>query len=402
LIERLITKDTESTKATNTTRSRTMMRYSCVSVLFVLFVLSSSTTEAQNRVVEGRVTHPSASGRPVGVAKQWVVLHRVATSGGAPLDSTQTARDGRYRIRYVADTTDPDALYFVSSRYAGIAYFSPPLRGAQVRGGDADVIVYETTTDASKLGVQGRHLVVSAPRGGRREVAEIFELENPGTHTLVARDSTTPIWWTPIPAQAESASVAPGDVSAGAVTFKPGRAELYAPMSPGVRQVALTYLLDADAFPLAVPMHRKASLVEVLLEEPRASVDGAKLTEVAPATIEGRQFRRFLAQDAEGNAVMRVTAPEPVQKTRRGLAWLGVGTAVAMLLAIVLWLRRDRKGGRAVSGQRESESEQLIAQIAALDAGFERTRSDRASYDAKRAELKAQLARALAAEKQPV
>lgn len=368
--------------------------------LFASFAWISSAG-AQGRIVEGRVTRPGPNDRPVGVAKQWVVLHRVGTKGGAPLDSTQTKSDGRYRISYKADDSDPEALYFVSSRYGGIAYFSPPLRSARVSGGDADVIVYETSTDASNISVQGRHLVISAPRNGRREVAEIFELENPGTHTVVAKDSASPIWWTTIPVQAESASVAPGDVSAGAMTFKSGRAELYAPMSPGVRQVALTYLLDADAFPLSVPLQRKASLVEVLLEEPRASVEGAKLTEVAAATIEGRQFRRFLAQDADGNAVMRVTAPEPVQRTRRGLAWLGVGTAFVMLLAAILWLRRSGEGIRVSRARGPSESELLIAQLAALDARFERAPGDRSSYDAKRSELKAQLTRALAAEKEP-
>ena len=351
------------------------------------------------------MTRPSADGRPVGVARQWVVLHRVGTSGGAPVDSVQTARDGRYRISYRADASDPDALYFVSSRYAGIAYFSPPLRNPRVAGGDADVVVYETSTDASKLGVQGRHLVVSAPRGGRREIAEIFELENPGTITLVARDSVTPIWWTAIPASAESVSVAPtGDISAGAVTFKPGRAELYAPISPGVRQVALTYLLDDDAFPLTVPVQRSAALVEVLLEEPRADVEGAKLTEVAAATIEGRQFRRFLAQEAPANAVMRVTTPEPIEGTRRSLLWLGIGVAIAMLAAAVLWFRRSAAGVRVAGARSHSipESERLVAEIAALDAQFERTPTDRSAYDARRADLKAQLTRALAAEKEPV
>jgi hypothetical protein len=368
-----------------------------------MLLLLTAPIGAQSRIVEGRVTRPGPGGPPVGVARQWVVLHRVGTKGGAPLDSTQTRDNGRYRISYKADDSDPDALYFVSSRYSGIAYFSPPLRGARVSGGDADVVVYETSTDGSKIRVQGRHLVISAPRNGRREVAEIFELENPETHTVIAKDSVTPIWWAAIPARAESATVAPGDVSANAMTFRPGRAELYAPMSPGVRQVALTYLLDADAFPLTVPMQRTSSLVEVLLEEPRASVEGAKLTEVAAATIEGRQFRRFLAQDAEGNAVMRVTAPEPVQKTRRGLAWLGVGTAFVMLLAAVLWLRRSGRGIVVTSGARSraTESERLIAELAALDARFERTPSDRASYDATRAELKSQLTRALAAEKDP-
>ena len=368
-----------------------------------LFAACSVAAEAQSqRVVEGRVTRPSQNGRPVGVARQWVVLHRVGTAGGAPVDSVQTARDGKYRITYRDDPSDPDALYFVSSRYAGIAYFSPPLRSPRMSGGDADVIVYETSTDGSQVAVQGRHLVVSAPRGGRREIAEIFELQNPGTKTLVARDSVTPIWWTTLPKGADSVSIAPtGDLSAGAIQFKPERAEIYAPISPGVRQVALTYLLDEDDFPLTIPMQRSAALVEVLLEEPRANVEGAKLTEVAAATIEGRQFRRFLAQEAQANAVLRVTTPEPIQGTRRSLAWLGVGVAAAMLLAAVLWLRRNARGIRVASQKSLSATEELIARIATLDAQFERTPTDRASYDATRAELKAQLERALAAEKEP-
>lgn len=380
-----------------------MMSWSCLVVACVSVVLGSSTAEAQSRIVEGRVTKPSASGQPVAVPRQWVVLHRVGTSGGAPVDSVQTGRDGRYRISYRDAAADPDALHFVSSRYAGIAYFSPPLRTTRVSGGDADIVVYETSSDASALTVQGRHLVVSAPRGGRREIAEIFELSNQGTLTLVARDSANPLWWAALPAAAESASVAPtGDISAGAVVFREGRAELYAPISPGVRQVALTYLLADDAFPLTVPMERSAALVEVLLEEPRADVEGAKLTEVAPATIEGRQFRRFLAQEAPANAVMRVTAPEPIQAARRGLAWLGVGVAATLLLGALFWLSRNARGLRLASAprSRESASEALVAQIAALDAQFERSPGDRAAYDARRAELKSQLTHALAAEKE--
>src|SRR5687767_3881562 len=89
------------------------------------------------RTVEGRVLRAAATA-PVPVTGQWVVLHRVGSDHSAPLDSVRTDRAGRYRIRYTL-TGDPDALYFVSSRYSGIAYFSPPLRTPTVRGGDADV-----------------------------------------------------------------------------------------------------------------------------------------------------------------------------------------------------------------------------------------------------------------------
>lgn len=346
-------------------------------------------------------------GRPLPVAAQWVVLHRVGSDQSAPLDSVRTDRAGRYRFRY-ALSGDPGALYFVSAKYDGIAYFSPPLRSPTVRGGDADVMVFSTTTETSLLRLQGRHLVVSAPRGARREIAEIFEIENPGYRTVVARDSVTPAWSTPLPTSAESASVAPGDLSAGTVAFRAGRGEVYAPVSPGVRQIALTYLLPANAFPLSLPLGRAVSVLEVLLEEPRAIVTGAGLAEVAPAAIDGRMFRRFLAQDVPAQAVMLVTAPPPVVQGLAAIKVLGVVTTLIMIVALGVWVIRRRQTGPMSdvpspppASRVPAAVDLLIAELATLDARFEMAPAndaDRAAYERQRAELKGRITRALAAE----
>jgi len=346
-------------------------------------------------------------GSPGPAAGQWIVLHRVGSDRAAPLDSARSGADGRFRFRYTP-FGDPDALYFISAHYGGIAYFSPPLRADTVRGEDADVIVYDTTTDTAAVRVQGRHLVVSAPRGAKREIAEVFELENDGTRTVVARDTTSPLWFTHLPAEAESARVAPGDVSAAAVLFRRGRAELYAPVSPGVRQLVLTYLLPANALPLSVPMERAVSVLEVLLEEPRASAEGARLAEVAPGVVDGRQFRRFLAQDVPASAVMRVTAPAPVGQNRSAMQVLAIVMALVMLVAIGIWFSRRRATAtRTPHAQRHTpSSERIVAELALLDARFERdaTKSPeaRVDYEAQRAELKGRIERALAAEKTPI
>ncbi|HEY8175974.1 MAG TPA: hypothetical protein VIF32_09795, partial [Gemmatimonadaceae bacterium] len=292
-----------------------------------------------------------------------------------------------------------DALYFVSSRYDGIAYFSPPLRADTIRGGDADVIVYDTTPDTSKLSVPGRHFVLSQARGAKRQVAEVYEIENEGTRTVVARDSMTPLWSTHVPADAESLSVAPGDVTAGAVVFRPGRAEVYAPISPGVRQLVLTYLLPVKAFPLSQPVEHPVTVLEVLLEEPHADVEGARLKEVPPATIEGRTFRRFLGQDVPASAVIRVNAPPPVGQHRGTLRVLAIVTALAMIGAMGAWFARRRL---AANVQRPaSDADRLIGELAALDATFQRRGSpaDRSEYDRQRAQLKERISHALAVEK---
>ena len=368
--------------------------------LFGLVAALSLPAAAQKptRLAAGRVLKPSneKGNAPIPVAGQWVVLHRVGSDRAAPVDSARSGADGRFRIRY-SPSGAPDALYFVSSRYDGIAYFSPPLRADTVRGGDADVIVYETTSDTATMRVQGRHLVMSMPRAKTRSIAEIFELENEGTRTIVPRDSVTPIWAASLPAEAESLTVAAGDIGAGAVVFRGGRAELYAPISPGVRQLVITYALPAAAFPLARPLERPVAVLEVLLEEPRAAVEGARLSEVAAATIEGRTFRRFLGSDVPASAVVRLIAPPPIGQRRGVMRVVAIVLALAMVGALVLWMSRRR---RLVFAPAASPVDALVAELAALDARFERgafaDADARGVYEKERASLRARLERALA------
>jgi hypothetical protein len=279
-----------------------------------------------------------------------------------------------------------------------------------VRAEDADIIVYATTTDTSALRTQGRHLVVSAARAEDREIAEVFELENTATQTIVARDSTTPLWSIGLPDDARSPAVAPGDVTAAAVIFRGGRAELYAPISPGVRQLVITYRMPLSSTSVAIPLERDVAVLEVLLEEPRATVDGAGLREVAPAPIEDRQFHRFLAQDAAATSVVRVTLPAPVSRNNVALQILGVVVALLMIAALATWIVRRRGAPLAPDASTAAPAavhvERLIAELATLDARFERepnpTAETRASYERDRAGLKARIADALAEDKTPV
>lgn len=345
---------------------------------------------------------------PAPVAGEWIVLHRVGTDRAAPLDSMRSGRDGRFRFRY-AMTGDPQALYFVSARYEGIAYFSPPLRADTVRGDDANIIVHDTTTDTSALRTQGRHFVVSAARAVDREIAEVFELENTSIRTIVARDSTTPLWSIGLPDGAQHPGVAPGDVTAAAVVFRGGRAELYAPISPGVRQLVLSYRLPLASTSLAIPVERDVAVLEVLFEEPRATVEGAGLREVAPAAIEDREFHRFLAQDVPANAVVRVTLPAPVSRDNTALRILAVAVAVVMIGALAAWMIRRRRASPALhpgaAAPAAANVERLVAELATLDARFEReanpTADARASYERDRAQLKARISAALAAANTP-
>jgi hypothetical protein len=365
-------------------------------------LLLAPSLAAQTRIAEGRVLRPSASGRPAPVPGLWVVLHRVGSDRAGPLDSVRVGRDGRFRFRYRLSGAS-DALYFVSARYGGIAYFSPPLRSETVRGADAEVMVYDTTSNAGALRVQGWHFVLSALRGGRRRVAEIFELENPGSRTIVALNSTTPAIALRLPAAAESAAVAPGDVTAATVAFRGGRAEVFAPVSPGIRQLVLTYTLPEKAFPFSHPVERDVSVLEVLVEEPLAEVEGARLAEVPPASIDGRMFRRFLAQDVPASSVFHVAPPPPIERNRSAIRALAIVVAIVLAGGLAFWYARRRGPARPAPASPVSEVDRLVAELASLDARFERAAGgeDSAEYQRRRAELRARLERALAAENVP-
>ncbi|HSQ33233.1 MAG TPA: hypothetical protein VLN49_25440 [Gemmatimonadaceae bacterium] len=365
---------------------------------------ADSTTPV--RRVDGRVVRGTRSGE-VPVAHQWIVLHRVGPDRAGPIDSTRSGANGSFSMRY-RPSGDTTAVYFVSTSYGGVAYFTAPLRSPVVRGDDARLTVFDTTSAPIAIKIGGRHLIIGTPLpDGRRPIGEVYDLENDSTVTAIARDSVTPVWAAHIPEAAINFQLnRGGDLAPGAVSQRGTSIGLFAPLSPGIRQVAFTYDLPARAFPLNLPIEQPTGVLEVLVQEPQARVTGARLRELAPVSTEGRTFRRYLAQDVTANTVLNVDVPRVVTATReRVYGGVGIALSLTMVAALVLALRRARPKRVLVRPLGERQSQTLARAIADLDAEFERAPGDagaRASYDARRAELKAQLAAALAAERRPI
>jgi hypothetical protein len=291
---------------------------------------------AAARRVFGRVMHQGTRAATP-VPGTWVTLHRVGSDTAGPMDSLRTDARGQYTFRYLPRGAT-DAVYFVSASYDGIAYFSQPLVQPVTRGPDAEITVFDTTSQPVPIRIRGRHLIVSAPgASGARTVVEVFELSNDSSVTLVspATSGDKPTWHTAIPSLAEGVRVGQGDVSADAVTVVHGDFEVFAPIAPGLKQVSFTYTLPSSAFPLVRRADAPVSVMEILLEEPTARPEAPRLREVDPVAIEGRTFRRFIAQDVPGGGAARVTVPVIIGD-RRMLYFAVVLTAIgaAMLAAL--------------------------------------------------------------------
>ena len=111
-----------------------------------------------------------------------------------------------------------DAVYFASSMYGGVAYFTPPLTANDAAGDAGEITVFDTTSAPIPVQTRGRHLVVSASGvNGRRTLVEVFELSNDTTLTAVAGARSRATWSTALAPNATNFQVGQSDIGGNAV-----------------------------------------------------------------------------------------------------------------------------------------------------------------------------------------
>jgi hypothetical protein len=293
--------------------------------------------------VSGQVVRPGSTAM-LPVANVMVTLHRVGSDRAAPLDSVRADKAGRYQFHFDR-TGDKHALYFVSASYGGVAYFTPPLAHATVKGEEAEIAVFDTTSGPVSIASRGHHVVVSAVGvNGTRNVTEVYELANDSSVTRVASpDGKGEVWSAVLPARASDFQVAQGDIPAQAVRFEQGKARVFAPIAPGLKQLAFSYSMPASAFPHNIPIVRDTQILEVLIESEKGAVTGAKMEERDPVQLEHRNFRRFLAPDVPANSVVVIDLPSSGQDRTidpRYMIALTLIIGASMIFALARALRR--------------------------------------------------------------
>lgn len=349
------------------------------------------------RTVQGRVLR-SGMGREQPLAGAWVVLHRVSTDHAAPLDSVRTDAAGRFRFAY-RTSGEPRAVYFASSSYGGVAYFTAPLTTPAVRGAAAELIVHDTSSAPVPIRVRARHLVLSAPRDRQRTVLEVFELSNDSTVTRVAAGDTGVVWQSELMDDARNAHVGQADFSEEAVRFEQGRVRLTAPFAPGLKQFSFSYEVPAEndyAFRVTVP----TEVLEVLVEDALGRAEGAGLASAGPSSVSGRTFARFLGQDAAPGMVVRITAPGEQSMSRDRVRVLAIMTALGVALLVGLARAMLRRPARRPTAAEDAAT--LRTRLAALDQSFANiaapTAEQRADHYEARARLTQDISNAVARE----
>jgi hypothetical protein len=340
------------------------------------------------------------------LAGRRVVAHRVGGPNEGPIDSA--ASDARGAFAFRVARPDTQAMYVVSTLFAGIGYFSSAFSPASRAGADSIVLaVYDTSSAGAPLDVAVRHLVISAAgEDGSRDVLDIVQVANPGTTTMVARGGA-PTFRMLLPPGIEAFRVGEGDVPPEAVRRSGDTMAVRAPFPPGLKQVVAMYVVPNGIRTLTVPIDQPTGRLEVLVEDTRANASGAALEGGDPLQLQGRTFRHFSSARVVRGETATITFGAP--ESHRNLAWLAIVFS-ALLLASGGWLAARRRGvaGGSAAGAASAaagtggggagpERDALLRQIVALDDRYASRQADTppaewAEYQARRAALKVQIA----------
>ena len=303
----------------------------------------SPSVLAQTKVA-GRIVRLAGSDT-VAAGQVQVVLHRVGTAGQGPLDTVVTDPAGRFGFRFAADTA---SVFLLSARYAGIEYFSRPVSGDPVRADTSVVLIVADTSSEQPVAVRQRTLLVSRPdESGTRVVIDWLVLSNRGPLTRVAPDSVRPAWGGPLPEPAQNVEVADSRLSqfaAEAVSFRRDSALIFAPLSPGDKELMLQYRIPGTLREFVVPAAVSDS-VFVLLEEPGARVSLPALILADSQMIEGRAFHRWAGpMGGAGTIEILLAGPRFSQQQILVLLVALLGAGFALLAARALAVARRRRG----------------------------------------------------------
>jgi len=294
---------------------------------------------AQDVRVAGRVVRDAAR-HPV--ARHWVVLHAMTRGGGGPVDSVRTDAAGRYT--FSVGHADPGAVYVVSALYAGIAHFSEPIVLAGRLAADfGSLVVYDTSSTGPSIQLSLRYLTIGGARSdGTHEVLEAVELTNPGSRTLVSADSGA-VWQAALPHGVVQWQVGESDVSAETVARRGDSVAVFAPLSPGgSKQVSFAYVTPATMRELRVPVDQPIGELLLLVEDTTALVTAPGLERLSVQDVEGRRFARYRVASPPPGADVVVALPLAHFRAERLVPWIVGVAAVALVLGLVIALRRPR------------------------------------------------------------
>ena len=264
--------------------------------------------------LSGRVVKPG-NGIPAPLVGAWAVLHRMGPAGSSPLDSVRTDWSGAYHFTVAG--TDTTAQYVVGVQYSGVAYISGAAGPGRLSSRELDAFSVFDTSATQPVVLSQRHLLIQpANPDGTIPVLELLVLVNRGTRTRVGADSTGPTWHGRLLAGAFDVEVGEGDVGRDAVTHEGDAISVIAPLTPGEKQIVLTYVLPRKLAEVILPRSEEVGTLGVMIADTMARPEPGPLQARGIAGFENISYLRLEATDVPAGPPLSSVYPAPVRTLR--------------------------------------------------------------------------------------
>lgn len=372
---------------------------------------AAATVKVEQGTITGKLTNSTPSGKIPG--DQAVVLN--IFDNFKPTDAiTITAKaDGSFVFNDVK--MNEGRAFIISTKYNDIVYVSDVVSVAAGKNQyDAPIQIFETTNDVTAVRIEQMHVVMEFD-GTNVLVGQLFVISNLGDRAYAAAKAGDPTLNFSLPSGYKDLQFEDGILGGRYKQTADGFADTQ-PVRPGTGnyQIVVQYSLPYnDALSFAQKIFYTTNNFSLLLPDAGITVSGGGLVDKGVQDIQGTKFRSFTLSgakagdvikfDLKGKPTFAANAPAAASTSDTTTAIIG-GVTLGLALSLVglyYWNSIKQpglqtvtvKGGKSLSKRRE----ELIAELADLDEGFEKGEYPEAEYKTEREKLKAELRKIIAA-----
>jgi LPXTG-motif cell wall-anchored protein len=356
--------------------------------------------------ISGKITNKSGGSVP---ANMKVVLHVFQhDTTGSQFNEIQTQEtsanaDGTYSFANVS--MPATQVFYVSVDYAGTTYESTsivPTAGQTAY--DLPVDIYETTTDASGLFADQLHVILDYSQPDAIQVVEFYIISNPGTKTVIPAKKGAAIVTASLPKGYTSLQFQDGQLGDRYIQTADGFGDTL-PVPPGSQKYQLVFAFNlpySANFDFVEPMPLNVSSITFLVSEGVKAdapgiVDGG-LKDMGNGggkyqlyTLSGRKAGESMKVSVSGAPGQAASTPPATGTDSTRNIIIGVGAlGLALILAggWLFWRDRKRAPVKEILSEEESNSDEIIDAIIALDDQYKAGNIAAEAYQQRRAELK--------------
>lgn len=390
-----------------------------LALLIVISVLAAPAANAQGSgVIEGQVVNGTQGGPAIDEGIP-VTLH--VFESGTEIDTQDTTTGSGGAFRFEGIDTDLTLEYWLEATYQDVTYTlqEPYLFAEGETLLQAEVSVFETTTDDAAIRISSVHMIAES-FGQALRVTEIHLLSNTGDRAFVSKPGGNGVPATlsiPLPEGAVGISFDEG-MSEGRFVEAEGGLLDTDPVTPGqsTSMVFFSYhlMVAGDRVQLDREFDYPVDTLSVLVVQPGLELESEQLEALGLQSIQGRQYDMYeigglpasttLSMDlipvAGAESAPSMSGDEPAAPARSGgpsdstqeaLRWIGFALSLAVVAAAFVYpnVARRRVPARAPATDLNANprARALLRELASLEDGRDAGTVDDGEYARERDRL---------------